>query len=117
MKLALGRHGKLLLALVSIPLILVLAVSIRLTFHRSALQEDYDKIQVGMHLHEIRPILKDDPAVLRTEYGVSEPLSLLSPGCSFTVTLDWDSQRVIDKEFHHPTVRQIWNHWMRQLGL
>lgn len=55
-KLPLGKRGTLLLFL-GIPLLLLLAASLYLGFSPDALQADFDKMQIGMPLAQVREIL------------------------------------------------------------
>lgn len=121
MKIALSNRGKLGL-LVGIPIMLGLAVAFYLTFSRSALQADYDKIQIGMSASEAdsflvmeknRAHLGGDPFYLQIYV---QPDSPVIPGSRICLTIDLQD-RVIKKEIERPSLGRIWNHWMNQLGL
>lgn len=46
----------------------------------------------------------------------AEPDSGFMPGCLIEVYLDGNDRTDLVR-VHKPSVREIWNHWMRQLGL
>ena len=122
MKLAIGKRSKLLL--LGIPVVLVLAASLYMVFHKDALQEDFDKIQVGMTPEEMKSHLRNGESLTCDSllgpdiYTIEEPESALFPGRKFYITFNEGTMGgVTEKHVYSPTVGDIWNHWKRQLGL
>lgn len=87
--------------------------------------EDYSVIHKGMTNQEVRSILLTSKGMVF--YGTGwmssgsteeyiEPDSALIPGGRVVVDFD-EYPRVTRVRAHKPTIREIWTHWMNQLGL
>jgi len=125
MKLALSKRTKFLFFL-GIPLTLLLAASLYLALSGNALQADFDKIEGGTPLAEVRQNLGRE-FDLESTCGVDgypsgsficvikDPDSFLVPGSK--IRLRVEKGKVLGKVIHHPDMNEIVKHWKRQLGL